>query len=177
VYLYRDRAGRVIYVGRRQVASSAAYVQGSSAGQAQDRRPSARDPRSRSTSSRAPRSSLILENNLIKKDRPRFTSACATTELPVPQDDDDRSASRASSWVRRARLDGNAYFGPYVPARPRGGPSRWWPAIQVATCYLEDMDGTRPRPCLLYQLNQCLAVRLAGRRPGIRPGGERARSS
>src|SRR2546426_2860561 len=28
--------------------------------------------------------------------------------------------------------------------------------FKVATCYLEDMDGTRPRPCLLFQLNQCL---------------------
>src|SRR5207247_3493641 len=59
--------------------------------------------------------------------------------------------------VRRARLDGNAYFGPYVPASTaRRSIQMVARQFKVATCYLEDMDGTRPRPCLLYQLNQCL---------------------
>src|SRR2546422_603506 len=46
---------------------------------------------------------------------------------------------------------------PYVPASTaRRSIQMVARQFKVATCYLEDMDGTRPRPCLLYQLNQCL---------------------
>src|SRR5258708_2826815 len=58
--------------------------------------------------------------------------------------------------VRRARLDGNAYFGPYLPASSARRTIQMVARhFKVATCY-EHLDGTRPRPCLLYQLNQCL---------------------
>src|SRR5207245_10080293 len=59
--------------------------------------------------------------------------------------------------VRGARLTGNAYFGPYLPASAARRTIQMVARhFKVATCYLENMDGTRPRPCLLYQLNQCL---------------------
>ncbi|HET9480186.1 MAG TPA: excinuclease ABC subunit UvrC, partial [Candidatus Polarisedimenticolia bacterium] len=57
---------------------------------------------------------------------------------------------------RRAHLDGNLYFGPYLPAsNARRALKMVAKFFRVAICH-ERLDGTRPRPCLYYQLDQCL---------------------
>jgi excinuclease ABC subunit C len=158
VYLYRDRGGRVLYVGKAKSLKHRvrSYFQGTG-GQA---------PKTDALISeihdleyivtRTEVEALILENNVIKKERPRFNIQLRddknfpylkmTTTEPYPR----------VVLVRRARLDGNAYFGPYLPASSaRRSIQMVARHFKVATCY-EHLDGKRPRPCLLYQLNQCL---------------------
>ena len=160
VYLYRDRNGRVIYVGKARSLKSRvrSYFQGSSTGQA---------PKTDALLdeihdleyivTRTEVEALILENNLIKKDRPRFNIRLRDDKnFPYLKMTTNERFPRVV-LVRRARLDGNAYFGPYVPASAaRRSIQMVARQFKVATCYLENMDGRRPRPCLLYQLNQCL---------------------
>src|SRR5258705_9556247 len=160
VYLYRDRLGKVIYVGKARSLKSRvrSYFQGSTSGQA---------PKTDALLAeihdleyivtRTEVEALILENNLIKKDRPRFNIRLRDDKnFPYLKMTTNERFPRVV-LVRRARLDGNAYFGPYVPASTaRRSIQTVARHFKVATCYLEDMDGTRPRPCLLYQLNQCL---------------------
>jgi excinuclease ABC subunit C len=160
VYLYRDRQGRVIYVGKALSLKSRvrSYFQGSSAGQA---------PKTDALLdeihdleyivTRTEVEALILENNLVKKDRPRFNIRLRDDKnFPYLKMTTSERFPRVV-LVRRARLDGNSYFGPYVPASTaRRFIQMVARQFKVATCYLENMDGTRPRPCLLYQLNQCL---------------------
>ncbi len=160
VYLYRDGGGKVIYVGKARSLRSRvrSYFQESSAGQA---------PKTDALLdeihdleyivTRTEVEALILENNLIKKDRPRFNIRLRDDKnFPYLKMTTNERFPRVV-LVRRARLDGNAYFGPYVPASAaRRSIQMVARHFKVATCYLEDMDGTRPRPCLLYQLNQCL---------------------
>ena len=160
VYLYRDRRGRVIYVGKARSLRSRvrSYFQESTAGQ---------EPKTDALLdeihdleyivTRTEVEALILENNLIKKDRPRFNIRLRDDKnFPYLKMTTNERFPRVV-LVRRARLDGNAYFGPYVPASTaRRSIQMVARHFKVATCYLEDMDGTRPRPCLLYQLNQCL---------------------
>src|SRR2546428_3032331 len=160
VYVYRDRRGRVIYVGKARSLKSRvrSYFQESSAGQA---------PKTDALLdeihdleyivTRTEVEALILENNLIKKDRPRFNIRLRDDKnFPYLKMTTTERFPRVV-LVRRARLDGNAYFGPYVPASTaRRSIQMVARQFKVATCYLEDMDGTRPRPCLLYQLDQCL---------------------
>src|SRR6266568_2595789 len=160
VYLYRDRRGQVIYVGKARSLKSRvrSYFQGSSGGQA---------PKTDALLdeihdleyivTRTEVEALILENNLIKKERPRFNIRLRDDKnFPYLKMTTAERFPRVV-LVRRARLDGNAYFGPYVPASTaRRSIQMVARQFKVATCYLEDMDGTRPRPCLLYQLNQCL---------------------
>ena len=56
----------------------------------------------------------------------------------------------------RARLDGNRYFGPFIPASEARRSLKLVPRFfRVATCN-EVFDGRR-RPCLYYHLDQCLA--------------------
>ncbi|MBI1950350.1 MAG: excinuclease ABC subunit UvrC [Acidobacteria bacterium] len=160
VYLYRDRRGRIVYVGKARSLKSRvrSYFQEASAGQA---------PKTDALLdeihdleyivTRTEVEALILENNLIKKERPRFNIRLRDDKnFPYLKMTTAERFPRVV-LVRRARLDGNAYFGPYVPASAaRRSIQMVARQFKVATCYLEDMDGTRPRPCLLYQLNQCL---------------------
>src|SRR5262245_52469970 len=160
VYLYRDRNGKVIYVGKARSLKSRvrSYFQGSSSGQA---------PKTDALLSeihdleyivtRTEVEALILENNLIKKDRPRFNIRLRDDKnFPYLKMTTVERFPRVV-LVRRPRLDRNAYFGPYVPASTARRTIQLVARhFKVATCYLENMDGSRPRPCLLYQLNQCL---------------------
>src|SRR5213594_2739618 len=160
VYLYRDRSGRVIYIGKARSLKSRvrSYFQESSGGQ---------EPKTDALLdeihdleyivTRTEVEALILENNLIKKERPRFNIRLRDDKnFPYLKMTTAERFPRVV-LVRRARLDGNAYFGPYVPASTARRTIQMVARhFKVATCYLEDMDGTRPRPCLLYQLNQCL---------------------
>ncbi len=99
---------------------------------------------------------LILENNLVKKDQPRFNTLLRDDKnFPylkmTIQDEFPRVV-----LVRRARLDGSLYFGPYLPAaHARRALKMVARFFRVAICQ-ERLDGSRPRPCLYYQLDQCL---------------------
>jgi excinuclease ABC subunit C len=99
---------------------------------------------------------LILESNLVKRERPRF-NVVLRDDKSFPyvklslRDDYPRA-----SLVRRARLDGDVYVGPFLPASSaRRTLTLVQRHFQVATCK-ETFDGTR-RPCLYYHLDQCLA--------------------
>ena len=159
VYLYRDAGGRIIYVGKAKSLRSRvrSYFQPGGTGQF---------PKTDALVgeihdlefivTRTEVEALILENSLVKKEQPRWNIRL--------RDDKNFPYLKLTSTerfprvvlVRRARLDGNAYFGPYLPASAARRTIQMVARhFKVATCY-EHLDGTRPRPCLLYQLNQCL---------------------
>jgi excinuclease ABC subunit C len=159
VYLFRDRGGRVIYVGKARALKSRvrSYFQESRGGEA---------PRTDALLAEihdleyivtgTEVEALILESNLVKKERPRFNIRLRDDKnFPYLKMTTTERFPRVV-LVRRARLDGNAYFGPYLPASAARKTIHMVARhFRVATCY-EHLDGTRPRPCLLYQLNQCL---------------------
>src|SRR5437867_1306248 len=99
---------------------------------------------------------FLLENHLIKKERPRYNV--------VLRDDKNYPYLKLSvkdeyprvTLVRRARLDGNRYFGPFLPASVAWNTLRMIPRFfRVAICHVK-FDG-KQRPCLYYHLGQCLA--------------------
>ena len=159
VYLYRNRDGKVIYVGKARSLKNRvrSYFQEGSGGQA---------PKTDALLAeihdlefivtRTEVEALILENNLVKKERPRFNIRLRDDKnFPYLKMTVTERFPRVV-LVRRARLDGNAYFGPYLPASTARRTIHMVARhFKVATCY-ETLDGSRPRPCLLYQLNQCL---------------------
>ena len=158
VYLYRDQAGKIIYVGkakslRHRVRS---YFQGAT-GQAPKTGALLQEIHDLEyIVTRTEVEALILENSLIKKERPRFNIRLRDDKnFPYLKLTSSETYPRVV-LVRRARLDGNAYFGPYLPASTaRRTIQVVAKHFKVATCY-EHLDGKRPRPCLLYQLDQCL---------------------
>ena len=158
VYLYRNAAGELLYVGKAKSLRSRvrSYFQ-----------PGAQHaPRTVSLVAEVAEletivvdtemEALMLEANLIKKERPPYNV--------ILRDDKHFPYLKLSladeyprvSLVRRARLDKNVYFGPFLPASVARRSLKMIPRFfQVATCD-EVFDGKR-RPCLYYHLDQCLA--------------------
>ena len=100
---------------------------------------------------------LLLENNLIKRFRPRFNVLLR----------DDKSfpyivIRRDTEWPqlakhRGARQPGNEYFGPFASAT---AVNRTLYALQRAFLLRSCSDGvfsSRTRPCLQYQIKRCTA--------------------
>ncbi len=158
VYVYRDARGRPLYVGKakslRQRLRS--YFQKSADHASKTLQMLSEAAALECILTGTEVEALILENSLVKKERPRFNVRLRDDKnypylKATVQDDFPRVA-----LVRRARQDGSDYFGPYLPAslarRTLRMVSKYF---RVAICN-ERLDGSRPRPCLYYQLNQCL---------------------
>jgi excinuclease ABC subunit C len=160
VYLMKDRQGQVIYVGKSVDLSNRVrsyFQEGSS-----DARPFVQlldrllgDVETVVVSTE--KEALFLENELIKKHRPRFNVQlrddknflCLRIDLshPFPR----------LETVRRTRKDGARYFGPYASA----GSIRETLRVvnrhfQLRTC-ADHVLANRRRPCLLHQIGRCPA--------------------
>ncbi len=157
VYIFKDRKGRVIYVGK------AKNLRNRLRSYTQEREV---DPRKLKMLSQIKDFSyivtsnefeaLVLECNLIKQYRPPFNV--------VLRDDKNYPYLRITmteQWpkievVRRPRKDGNLYFGPYVPAQSM------WEALSfirrnfpIRTCKYS--LNKIMRPCIQYQMKRCPA--------------------
>src|SRR5262245_2393683 len=104
---------------------------------------------------------LALENNLIKRHRPRYNV--------LLRDDKNHpylKLTLAEEYprlhiVRRPGEDGNAYGGPYIPASmARKTASILHKVFGVRSCR-ETLNGRRPRPCLQHQIKRCIAPCVA----------------
>ena len=104
---------------------------------------------------------LALENNLIKRHRPRYNV--------LLRDDKNHpylKLTLAEEYprlhiVRRPAEDGNAYGGPYIPASlGRRTAALVHKLFGVRSCK-ETLNGQRARPCLQYQIRRCIAPCVA----------------
>jgi excinuclease ABC subunit C len=163
VYLFKDREGAVVYVGKARSLRDRvrSYFQpgrpvevwrGDMAAQIADL-----DVVLTDTEMEA----LALENNLIKRHRPRYNV--------LLRDDKNHpylKLTLAEEYprlyvVRRVGEDANAYGGPYIPALlGRKTASLIHKVFGVRSCK-EVLNGKRPRPCLQYQIGRCLAPCVA----------------
>lgn len=160
VYLMKDREGRVIYVGKAVDLSNRVrsyFHRGTS-----DTRPFIQllgrllgglETVVVGTEKEA----LFLENELIKKHRPRFNVQlrddknflCLRLDLshPFPR----------LETVRRTKKDGARYFGPYASAASIRETLRVVNrSFQLRTCADHVLENRR-RPCLLHQIGRCPA--------------------
>jgi excinuclease ABC subunit C len=157
VYLYKDGRGRVLYVGKAASLRSRvrSYFQKSAQHPPKTLALVAeiRDLELILTASGT--EALILENNLIKRERPRYNVLMRDDKnFPYLKMTFGDAFPRVV-LVRRAKLDGSLYFGPFLPASGARKALRMVARFfRVAICH-ERLDGSRPRPCLYYQLNQC----------------------
>ena len=163
VYRFSDARGRLLYVGkarhlRRRVLS---YF-----GRAD------LPERTRSMLERARRldftvtasevEALILENNLIKEERPRF-NVLLRDDKTYPY----IKVTTGEEWpkvelTRRVEKDRHSYFGPFMGqhmARRLMDIART--RFEVRTCDIE-IDGSLPRPCLYHHMKACLGPCVEG---------------
>ena len=158
VYLFKDRTGRVIYVGkaknlRKRVLS---YF-----------KPSGDLPHKTTVMMRraetldfilttTDKEAFILESNLIKKHLPRYNIVLRDDKQYPWLRFDIKDPFPRLSIVRKPKKDGARYFGPFSSANSVRSTLRLINRIfQLRKCRGHGLP-RRSRPCLNYQLDRCL---------------------
>ncbi len=159
VYLMKDAAGEILYVGkakdlRKRLRS---YLKAAGDGRAQIRFLLERAVSVETIVTDTEKEALLLENTLIKEHRPRYNIDLRDDKTFISLRLDMREPFPAFETVRRVRADGARYFGPFTSATAvrdtlkeihRIFPLRRYP---MARCR------RRSRPCLFHQVGQCSA--------------------
>jgi excinuclease ABC subunit C len=161
VYLLKDAAGRVLYVGKAQSLRNRVrqyWQAGRSA--APLRIESAIDQVAdvETTLTDTVSEALLLEANLIKRYQPRFNVRLKDDKsypfIKVTLADDFPRIER----TRKLPADGSRYFGPYASASSVDESMNLIRRIfPFRTCTIEIREGQRAldRPCLLYHIKRC----------------------
>lgn len=159
VYLMKDASGRIIYVGKaislRKRLSS--YFRASA-----DHGPKTRalvgkiahiDFLLVSTEKEA----LLLEESLIKQHRPRYNIVLRDDKRSLLFRLDKASDFPRLTMTRNVVRDGSVYFGPFASASAARATQKLVGLIFRLRKCSDKMFKNRVRPCLYYQLGQCLA--------------------
>ena len=160
VYVFEDRAGAALYVGK--ASSLRSRVRSYFAPQARDQRAfvaslSAQLGDLTTFVVANAKEAALLENELIKERRPRYNVKLRDDKdfLSIRVDPAERWPKQAV--VRRPRPDGARYYGPYDSATSARQTLRQINRFfRLRTC----KDGefkARVRPCLQHQINRCPA--------------------
>jgi excinuclease ABC subunit C len=99
---------------------------------------------------------LALENNLIKKHKPKF-NVLLRDDKTYPYISYSAFEKHPRVYVtRRLKKDGSIYFGPYFPARlAYQMVNLIHKHFLVPSCTV-DLTRNHPRPCLQYYIHRCL---------------------
>jgi excinuclease ABC subunit C len=158
VYLMRDKEGAIIYVGKARNLRTRvrSYVN------AKDTRPMIPFLLSRVRDidfivTGTEKEALILENNLIKKNRPRYNVNLRDDKNFFSIRVDLREKFPRLELVRSIKNDGARYFGPYSSSQAVKETLRTiQQSFPLRTCK-ERAFRTRTRPCIEYEIRRCLA--------------------
>lgn len=162
IYIFRDGRGKALYVGKAKSLKKrvASYKR-----RADDLRLATMIAEAEAlefveTGSEA--EALLLENNWIKKHKPRYNVLLRDDKTYPYVKLTLRDAYPRVTFTRRILNDGGEYYGPFLP----GGLARR--AIKltqklfgVRICTI-DIDGSLPRPCLYYDMKRCLGPCVDG---------------
>ena len=158
VYLMKDSARKVIYVGKANDLKSRviSYFTG------KDARPMAPFLMARVhdiefINTATQKEALILENNLIKRHRPRYNVTLRDDKTYYHLSLDPTEKFPRLQLVRKRLNKAALYFGPYPSGLAAKETLRFVQQIfPLRTCRNRDFK-LRPRPCLEYQIGKCLA--------------------
>lgn len=164
VYLFRDASGEIIYVGKAKSLRSrvrsyfASSAQHGLKTQELVRRAADVDTIVVATEAEA----LILENNLIKENRPRF-NINLKDDKTYPYIKVTVHERFPRVWVtRRLVKDGSRYFGPYTDVRRmRQSLELVKKLYTVRSCHYDLPKEVPARPCLDYHIGRCKAPCVA----------------
>ena len=163
IYLYKNAAGKILYVGKAKNLRSRVrqYFQSSRNQDAKTRRlvKAITDFEFIVVDNEV--EALVLESNLIKKHKPRF-NILLKDDKSYPHLKLTNEPFPKVVVTRRIERDGSNYYGPFLPAAlARKTLNLVNRAFQLRTCEI-DIDGKLPRPCLEYHLKRCLGPCVKG---------------
>ncbi len=157
VYLFKNKKGRVIYVGKAKslIQRVRSYFHDAAGGpltywmiaEATDVDFIVTD---------SPVEALMLENNLIKQNQPRYNILLRDDKThPYIKLTVQEEFPRAYI-VRKVRKDGAAYFGPFIPASlAKKTLNLIYRYFLLRQCHIKITDEPQ-RLCLLYYIHRCL---------------------
>ena len=159
VYLFKDRRGDIIYIGKAAVLSDRvrSYFQHAADLTPKNRVLYSQIAEMETIVTHSEFEALILESNLIKRHRPRFNVVLRDDKqypyLRLPIHDDFPRLS----IVRRVKQDNALYFGPYVPTGAMRDTLKVIRKVfPLATCTI-DINGSAERACLEFEIKRCMA--------------------
>jgi excinuclease ABC subunit C len=157
VYLYRDKEGVLLYVGKAKVLRNRvkSYFQ-SKHHDAKTRRLVGRIWDLEFIVCETELEALVLENNLIKEHDPPF-NIMLRDDKSYPYVKLTKEPFPKVFVTRKVRKDKALYFGPFFPASTAYRTAELvYRFFQIRDCDIE-IDGKRGRACLKYQLHHCTA--------------------
>jgi excinuclease ABC subunit C len=164
VYLFKDAAGTVLYVGKASSLRSRvrSYFLESSWVNAKTGSLAREIADLETILVGNEREALALEHNLIKQYRPKFNVVLRDDKTyPYIKFTASEKYPRVY-FTRRIKKDGSLYFGPYFPA---GLARRILHFVHkrflVPSCTV-DLTRSHPRPCLQYYIKRCLGPCVTG---------------
>ena len=164
VYLFKDAAGTVLYVGKATSLRSRVRSYFLESRWMDAKTGSlAREIADFDTIVLAnPREALALENNLIKKYQPKFNIRLLDDKTyPYIKLTACEKYPRVY-FTRKVKKDGALYFGPYFPASlARRILTFVHKRFMVPSCNV-DLTRNHPRPCLQYYIKRCLGPCVTG---------------
>jgi excinuclease ABC subunit C len=164
VYLFRDSGGAVIYVGKAGSLRSRvrSYFLESRWMDAKTGSLAREIAELETIVLENEREALALENNLIKRHKPKFNVMLRDDKTyPYIKFTAAEKYPRVY-FTRRIRKDGSLYFGPYFPASLARRILHFvHKRFLVPSCTV-DLTRTHPRPCLQFYIHRCLGPCVAG---------------
>jgi excinuclease ABC subunit C len=158
VYLFLDGAQRVLYVGKaRDLRARVRTYFGSG----DDRLVGRLIHRSARTLDFVltgdEREALLLENSLIKRERPRLNIRLTDDKTYFHLRLDRRAPWPRLVIVRRPRPDGALHFGPYTSAQACRRTIQFLSAVFPLRTCPDAVLHNRVRPCMLHEIGRCSA--------------------
>jgi excinuclease ABC subunit C len=164
VYLFKDAAGTVLYVGKARSLRSRVRSYFSESRWIDAKTGSlAREIADLETIVLAnEREALALENNLIKQYHPKF-NVLLRDDKTYPYIKLTLSEKYPRVYfTRKVKKDGSLYFGPFFPANLARRILHFvHKRFMIPSCNV-DLTRDHPRPCLQYYIKRCLGPCVAG---------------
>jgi excinuclease ABC subunit C len=163
VYLYKDAAGQVIYVGKAKILRNrvrsyfsedklADVKTGTLISEARDLDHILVDNE---------KEALALENNLIKQYQPRF-NILLRDDKTYPYVKLTHERFPRVYVTRRLRKDGATYFGPFFPANLAHRLVHFIHRHFLVPSCKVDLTRFHPKPCLQFHIHRCLGPCVEG---------------
>ncbi len=163
VYLYKDAADRVIYVGKAKSlrARVRSYF---SADKLAERKTSSLIDEAADIDYILvdnEKEALALENNLIKQYKPRF-NVLLRDDKTYPYIKLTKEKHAKVFVTRRLRKDGSTYYGPYFPGNLAHRLVHFIHRHFLIPSCKVDLDRFHPKPCLQFHIHRCLGPCVEG---------------
>src|SRR6201981_1997175 len=163
VYLYKDGAGKVLYIGKAKNLRSRVRSYFNEDRLAEAKTGSliseARDIHFIQVDNN--KEALALENNLIKQYKPRF-NVLLRDDKTFPYIKLTNEKYPRVYVTRRLRKDGSTYYGPYFPANLAHRLVHFIHRNFIVPSCKVDLTRYHPKPCLQYHIHRCLGPCVEG---------------